>query len=144
MRRVVRWLLIMSVLSVPFTLTHSIEDFSEGVPQERFGLALLPAALLLSLVYTAQLAGAILSAQDRRLGHLINAAVAVLWLAASVLDHLGEVIFMPNAQYRAGAISKLLEVGIMVIAAAWGPLASRAWRGAGASGGPRLRRRERR
>ncbi len=41
-------LLGMSVLSVPFTLTHSVEDFEVGVHQD-FGLTLLPAAFLLSL-----------------------------------------------------------------------------------------------
>lgn len=133
MRPVVRWLLIVSVLSVPFTLTHSIEDFSYRI-YERFGLGMLPGAFLLSLVYAAQLAAGMLSARDLRIGHLMNAAMAVLWLAASVLDHLGEVLILPNVAYRAGLVSKLLEVGIMVTAAVWGPLAARAQRPHGDGG----------
>lgn len=64
-RSVVRWLLLASVLSVPFTLTHSIEDFSVGI-HERFGLPLLLGAFLLSLGYAAQLAGGMLSARGAR------------------------------------------------------------------------------
>jgi hypothetical protein len=126
-RPIVRWLLIISVLSVPFTLTHSIEDFSVGIHQ-RFGLALLPAAFLLSLVYAAQVAAAALSARDQPLGHGLNFVVALVWLFGSVLDHLGEVLFEPNVTYRAGFISKLLEVGIMLSSAVWGTLALRTLR----------------
>lgn len=68
MRPIVRWLLIASTLSVPLTLTHSIEDVSVGIHQ-RFGLSLLPAGFLLSLGYAAQVAGAALSARDHRWGH---------------------------------------------------------------------------
>ena len=127
MRPIVRWLLIISVLSVPFTLTHSIEDFSVGIHQ-RFGLALLPAAFLLSSVYAAQVAAAALSARDQPWGHGLNFAVALVWLFGSVLDHLGEVLFEPNATYRAGFVSKLLEVGVMTSSAIWGTLALRTLR----------------
>ena len=36
-----------------------------------------------------------------------------------MLDHLGEVIGTPTGAYRAGLVSKLLEVGMMLVAAAW-------------------------
>lgn len=122
MSPVVRGLLAVSVLSVPPTLTHTVGDFSVGI-QQRFGLPLLLAAFLLSLGYTAQVAAAALSARSDGLGHLLNFAVALVWFFGAVLDHLGEVLTVPTEQYRTGALSKGLEVGIMLVAAAWAVLA---------------------
>ncbi len=114
-----RWMLVLSVLSVPFTLTHVVEDFSEGIPAARFGLALLPAAFVLSLGYTAQLAAAALSAHGDVRGDALNLLLALVWLVAAAADHLGEILFVPTGAYRAGLVSKVLEVGIIVISAAW-------------------------
>ncbi len=126
-RPVVRRLLFASVLSVPFTLTHSVEDFAVGI-HARFGLPLLLGAFLLSLGYAAQVAGGALSARDHPAGHLLNLGVALVWLLGAVLDHLGEIVGTPTGAYRAGLVSKLLEVGIMLVAAAWAGLAARALR----------------
>ena len=114
--RAVRALLTASVASVPLTLTHSVEDFDAGVHGD-FGLALLPAAFLLSLGYAAQLLGAILSARGHRLGHLLNLVVALVWLVGAVADHLDDVLFAED--YRRGVASKALEVGVMAVAAVW-------------------------
>ncbi len=38
---------------------------------------------------------------------------------AAGADHLGEVLFVPTDAYRAGVISKALEIGIMLTPAAW-------------------------
>jgi hypothetical protein len=124
----VRGLLVVSALSVPLTLTHAFEDFSVGIYRD-FGLALLPAAFLLSLGYAAQVAGAALSAREVVWGHALNLALALVWLFGSVLDHLGDVLLIPPAAYRAGLVSQGLEVGIMVISAVWGVLAVRAMTG---------------
>jgi hypothetical protein len=51
------WVVVLSVVGVPLTLTHAFEDFSHGIPA-RFGLALLPAVFLLSIAYAAQVAAA--------------------------------------------------------------------------------------
>jgi hypothetical protein len=112
-------MLVLSVLSVPFTLTHAVEDFSEGIPAARFGLALLPAAFLLSMGYTAQVAAAALSAHGDVRGDWLNLLLALVWLVAAAADHLGEILFVPTGAYRAGLVSKALEAGIIVIAAGW-------------------------
>jgi hypothetical protein len=113
------WMLVLSVLSVPFTLTHAVEDFSEGIPAARFGLAVLPAAFLLSLGYMAQVAAAALSARGDVRGDALNLLLALGWLVAAAADHLGEILFVPTGAYRAGLVSKALEVGIMLTAALW-------------------------
>lgn len=123
----IRWLLVVSVLSVPLTLTHSIEDFAVGIYQ-RFGLPLLLAACLLSLGYAAQLVAGIASARERRWGHGLNLMVALIWFVGAVADHLGEVITTPTSQYRAGLLSKALEVGSMLVAFAWVALSLHALR----------------
>jgi hypothetical protein len=112
-------MLVLSALSVPFTLTHAVEDFSEGVPVVRFGLALLPAAFLLSLGYTAQVAAATLSARGDVRGDALNLLLALVWQVAAAADHLGEILFVPTGDYRAGLVSKALEVGIRLTAALW-------------------------
>jgi hypothetical protein len=127
MRIEVRALLTASTASVPFTLTHAVEDFSVGIHQ-RFGLSLLLAAFLLSLGYAAQVAGAALSARGERRGHILNLGVALVWLLGAVFDHLGEVVAVPTDAYRSGLLSKALEVGIMLVAAAWAGLAFAALR----------------
>ena len=114
-----RWMLVLSALSVPFTLTHAVEDFSAGIPAARFGLALLPAAFVLSLGYTAQVAAAALSARGDVRGDALNLLLALVWLVAAAADHLGEILFVPTGAYRAGFVSKRFEVGIVVIAAGW-------------------------
>ena len=50
----VRALLTASVVSMPFTLVHAVEDFAFNVHEARFGVPLLPAAFALSLGYAAQ------------------------------------------------------------------------------------------
>ena len=50
---------------------------------------------------------------------MLNLLIALVWLVAALADHLGEVLFVPTADYRAGAISKALEIGIVVVAAVW-------------------------
>ncbi len=64
--RAITALLAGSGVSVPLTLTHTIEDFDAGVPED-FGLALVTVAFLLSLGYAGQLLGAILSVRRHRL-----------------------------------------------------------------------------
>src|SRR5687768_6452944 len=109
-----------SVVSVGFTLTHVIEDFAYNVHEERFGVPLLPAALAVAVVYALQVLAAALAARDDRRGHWMNAALGFGWVLAAALDHLGEVLFA--WPYRAGVVSKALEVGIMVSRAVWGGL----------------------
>jgi hypothetical protein len=112
-------MLVLSALSVPFTLTHAVEDFSAGIPAARFGLALLPAAFVLSLSYTAQVAAAALSARGDVRGDALNLLLALVWLVAAAADHLGEILVVPTGAYRAGLVSKGFEVGIIGIAAGW-------------------------
>ena len=128
MSRPTRALLVVSVISVFFTLTHSLEDFAYNVPQERFGVPFYPAAIALAGVYAVQVLAAALSAREDRRGHWLNVALGFGWLAAAALDHLGEVLFA--WPYRAGLVSKALETGIMLSGAAWGALAVAAARAA--------------
>ena len=112
------WVIVLSAASVPVTLTHAIEDFSAGV-SARFGLALLPAAFLLSLGYAAQVIAAALTARADRRGDVLNLLLAAMWLVAALVDHTGDVLLIPTAGYRAGVVSKGLEVGIVIIATLW-------------------------
>jgi hypothetical protein len=115
-------MLVLSVLSVPFTLTHAVEDFPAGIPAARFGQTLLPAAFLLSIGHTAQLSAAALSAHGDVRGDFLNLLLAVVWWARRPITW-AKFLFLPTAADRAGVVSKALELGGIVIAAGW-PLAS--------------------
>ena len=104
-----------------FALTHVIEDFAYNVHEERFGVPLLPAALAVAVVYALQVLAMALSARNDRRGHWMNAALGFGWALAAALDHLSEVLFA--WPYRAGVVSKALELGIMASGAVWGGLA---------------------
>lgn len=117
----------LSVVSVPVTLTHSFEDFEHGIPA-RFGLDPLLAAFLLSLAYAIQVLSTAGLARGYALAFAANAGIAAVWLFGALLDHLPEVLF--DGRYRAGLISKALEVGIMLVAAAWLVCAVVGWRDA--------------
>jgi hypothetical protein len=125
MKPSVQRLLAASVLSVPITLTHAIEDFAYDV-HRRFGLRLLPAAAFLSIGYAGQILGAILSARGDVRGHWLNLGIAGVWLTGAVVEHLKDVLFV--WPHRHGLISKAIEVSLMAIAATWAVLSWRAIR----------------
>ncbi len=128
----VRWLFALSVASVLVTLPHSIEDFHYGIAA-RFHLGLLPAAFGLAIGYAAQMVGLALASHRQRSGYLISLAVGLIWFLGAVGDHLRDVL--TTWPYRAGLISKTLEVLIMLLAAALVIAAARAlWGDRGASG----------
>ncbi len=110
----VRLLLVLSVASVLVTLPHSIEDFHYGIAA-RVHLGLLPAAFGLALGYAAQMVGLLLAAHRRRAGYLLSLAVGLIWFLGAVLDHLRDVLV--TWPYRAGLLSKALEVLIMLLVA---------------------------
>ncbi len=103
-----RWVVFLSALS--------IEDFQYNIAA-RFGLPVLLAAFLLSIAYAVQVYGSALAANERPLGFVINLALALIWFWGAVLDHLGEILFANP--YRSGLVSKGLEVGIILVSAAW-------------------------
>ncbi len=111
------WAVALSALMVPFTVTHAFEDFAYGVPA-RLGVAPLPAAFILSLVYTGHLLSAVGTARGFRPAMAAGAVLGWGWSAAALLDH-GRDIFFADP-YRAGLVSKALEGGIIIVGAAWG------------------------
>lgn len=111
-----RWRLVVSALGVAlafFALAHSLEDFAHQVPSERFGIDPTPAAVLLAAAFVGQ--GAVLALTWRGwwLGYLGSFVVGVAWLAAALLDHLGD---LAHDDFREGVTSDALIGGIVVTA----------------------------
>jgi len=106
-----------SILSFAVTVPHAIEDFLYGVPRQ-FGVSNGPAALILGAGYAVQAAGIVGVNRGKRWGLLVTLAVATAWLAGDLLDHLPDLL--SSAPYREGASSRLLEILIVVLAAAIG------------------------
>ncbi len=107
----------LSVLSIFFTLPHTIEDFLYDVPRIRFGVDPYFALFVVAAVYVWQALGLVLSARDMRPGHVLNLLLALGWFLAVALDHSGDILF--RSPYRSGALSKGLEVGATVVSLLW-------------------------
>lgn len=101
----------VGLVLLTFALAHSFEDFSYGVPHDRFGIDTSPAALLLAVGFIAQVLILAAARSGHPLAYLANAGVGLTWFLAAALDHLGEVL--GSEAYRAGVFSKAVEVGIM-------------------------------
>ena len=104
--RMVRPLLILSVLSFTFTIPHVIEDFQYGVP-ESFGVHPSVAGLLVGIALAVQVMGIIGISRETRWGLFITLFIAMVWLLGAIFDHLPDIL-SSNA-YRHGAISRSLE-----------------------------------
>ncbi len=112
MRRLV---LLLSFASLAVTIPHVIEDFVYGV-HRGFGLALIPAALVVGLGYAFQVAGLLLLARGSRGGLIITLVAGIGWFLGVALDHLPDILF--TFPYREGTVSKLLEILILLLGGA--------------------------
>jgi hypothetical protein len=108
--RFVPWVIGLSLLTILFTVPHSLEDFVYGLPG-RFGVSVMLAGILLSLAFLAQIVGLLLVSHQRLSGFVITLAIALFWFAGAIADHLHDVLH--TWPYREGIISKVMEVGIM-------------------------------
>ena len=111
-------------LLVGVSVAHVCEDFVYGVPQ-KFGIDVAPAAVLTGVVYAVHAVLIALAARGQSVGYVGNLAAGVGWFLAAALDHLGEVLF--DSPYRAGFVSKALEVGIMLAGLALAGVSFLAW-----------------
>jgi hypothetical protein len=93
-----------------FTIPHSIEDFTNGIAQ-RFGLAVLTAAVGLGIAFAAQVWAT--AALDWRptLARWLLLLIGVLWVVGALADHVPDLL---NATWRSGLPSKALVVGIIL------------------------------
>lgn len=104
------------------TLSHSFEDFVEGVP-EQFGVGVLSGGLLLAGAYAVHALGIVLASHERPAGYAVNLLAGMGWFLGALFDHLPDVLsFEP---YRAGFPSKLFEVLVMVFGLALALLSGR-------------------
>ena len=115
----------VAAVLVGVSVAHVCEDFVYGVP-ERFGFAVAPAAVLVGLAYAVHVVLIARAARGEAWGYLGNLVAGVGWFLAAALDHLGEVLF--DTPYRAGFVSKALEVGIMLAGLALATVSLLAWR----------------
>ncbi|HCI80420.1 MAG TPA: hypothetical protein DHW02_12100 [Ktedonobacter sp.] len=107
--------ILLSFLLLWVSIAHSLEDFVYGIPA-RFGLSVVTAALVLGAAYVVQVTGILLASKHARSGYMITFATGAVWAIAAAADHLKEVLTV--WPYREGVLSKLLEVGIMLVGAA--------------------------
>jgi hypothetical protein len=93
-----------------FTIPHSIEDFTNGIAQ-RFGLAVLTAAVGLGIAFAAQVWAT--AALDWRptLARWLLLLIGVFWVVGALADHVPDLL---NATWRSGLPSKALVVGIIL------------------------------
>ena len=119
------WVVGLGAALVGVSVAHVAEDFVYGVPA-RFGVSVATAALLAGTAYAGHVVLIALAARDETCGYAGNLVAGIGWFLAAALDHLGEVLF--DSPYRAGFISKALEVGTMLIGLALASASALAWR----------------
>ncbi len=110
----IRWVVIVSILLLFFTVPHTLEDFATGEP----GKAGVPApvlALVVSTIFGFQALGLYWLGQKRRLGLWVHLGVGVFWPLASGFAQLPTIL--KETPYRAGFISVAYVAGIIVIGA---------------------------
>jgi hypothetical protein len=107
--------ILLSFLLLWVSIAHSLEDFVYGIPA-RFGLSVVAAALVLGAAYVVQVTGILLASKNARSGYMLTFATGAVWAIAAAADHLKEVLTV--WPYREGVLSKMLEVGIMLVGAA--------------------------
>ena len=107
----VKWIVLLSLLLIFFTIPHTLEDFATGEP----GKAGIPAPLLafvVSFIFALQALGLYWLGQKQRSGLWVHLVVGVFWPLASGFAQLPTILREPS--YRSGIISILYVVGIML------------------------------
>ena len=100
----------VSSITFLFTIPHSIEDFTYGIAQ-RFGLAVLTAAVGLGVAFAAQVwATAALDWRPAQARSLL-VVIGLVWVLGALADHVPDLL---NAAWRTGVPSKTLVVGIIL------------------------------
>lgn len=116
-------LIISTFVLIMVTLPHALEDFQYR-ELARFGISTALGVVALALMYGAQLLGISLVVRGRSGGALVLALVGAIWCLGDIVIHGHEMLFA-GPEYRHAAISKALELFIMVLG---GSIAWIGWR----------------
>ncbi len=100
----------VSSITFLFTIPHSIEDFTNGIAQ-RFGLAVLTAAVGLGVGFAAQVWATAALGWRPTMARWVLLAIGVVWVIGALADHVPDLL---AATWRTGVPSKALVVGIIV------------------------------
>ncbi|HET7875864.1 MAG TPA: hypothetical protein VFN71_10095 [Methylomirabilota bacterium] len=104
--------ILLSLASVPFLLSHVIEDFQLGIAQ-RVGLSTGAGAALLGLGMAVQMLGLVLAGRGRRAGLVITAVAGAVWTAGGLWDH-GPDLLAQGLGFR-GSLWSTLAVGGLIV-----------------------------
>jgi hypothetical protein len=121
----VRWVVVLSILLLFFSVPHTLEDFATGEP----GKAGVPApvlSLVVATVLALQALGLYWLGQKQRRGLFVQAGVGVFWPLASGVAQLPTIL--SGVPYRAGFISVFYVGGIIVIGVLLLVFSLTAWR----------------
>ena len=100
----------VSSVTFLFTIPHSIEDFTNGIAQ-RFGLAVLTAAVGLGLAFAVQAWATAALEWRATLARWLLLLLGLFWVIGALADHVPDLL---NATWRSGVPSKALVVGIIL------------------------------
>jgi hypothetical protein len=105
----------VTVVLMVVTLPHALEDFQYG-DLMRLGINLSLGICILATAYILQLTGIMLVARGASRGAMLLAMLGAIWCIGAIIIHGHDMLFA-GPQYRHGAISKILELLIIVLAA---------------------------
>lgn len=108
----IRWILLLSISLLFFTIPHTLEDFATGEPANA-GIPAPLLALVVSIIFALQALGLYWLGQNQRKGLWVHLVVGLFWPLASGFAQVPTII--SESSYRSGFISILYVVGIIVI-----------------------------
>jgi hypothetical protein len=103
---------VLSLLLLWVNLAHNMEEFIYGVGYT-FDLSLTTIAVLYAAGFVIQISGILLADRGQRLGYTITMVTGAASAITCAMHHLHDVLFA--WPYRAGIVSKALEVSIMLL-----------------------------
>ena len=110
--KMIRRIVILSILLLYFTVPHTLEDFASGEPGKQ-GIPAPVLSIVVATVFSLQALGLYWLGQKHRRGFFAHTAVGVFWPLASGVAQLPAIL--SELPYRSGFISVFYVGGILII-----------------------------
>ena len=110
--KMLRRIVILSILLLYFTVPHTLEDFASGEPGKQ-GIPAPVLSIVVATVFSLQALGLYWLGQKQRRGFFAHTAVGVFWPLASGVAQLPAIL--SGLPYRSGFISVFYVAGIILV-----------------------------
>jgi hypothetical protein len=110
--RMIRRVVVLSVLLLLFTVPHTLEDFATGEP-EKAQIPIVVLSIVVAVLLSLQALGLYWLGQQHRRGLYVHIVMGLFWPLASGIAQLPTIL--SGVSYRAGFISVFFVGGILIV-----------------------------